>query len=121
MEKLDFGQGTTLTTLTFKEQIDWKTLIKMLLSDNILQTNRIFHQKTNTEYFYENERQQLEDILRKGMIVRKHWKQPITKNLLHIYYNHTDKYLRPFIQVKYFYDRKKKRWSCVSREKFKSM
>jgi len=107
MEKLDLRQTTPLTAVIFKEMIDWKILIKMLLDDTILQTKCIEKKKTNEFVKVENERHQMEDILRKGMIVKKHLTKPIDKNLLHIYYNHTDKYLRPYISVKYYYDKKK--------------
>ena len=107
MEKLDLTQTTPLTSITFKEVIDWKTLIKMLLDDTILQIQNVEKKKTHEFIEIENERHQMEDILRKGMIVKKHLTKPIDKYLLQIYYNHTDKYLRPFISVKYYYDKKK--------------
>lgn len=105
MERLDLTQKTELTTITFKEIINWKTLIKMLLDDTILHIKNI-EKKTKEFVRVENERHQMENILRKGMLVKKHLTKPIDKNLLHIYYNHTDKYLRPYISVKYYYDEK---------------
>jgi hypothetical protein len=103
MEKLDFAETSHLTTITFKEIINWSVLIKFLLDDSILRINNI--QKGHELIKTENERTQMEDILRKGMIVKKHLMKPIDTNLLHLYINHTEKYLKPFIQVKYFYDK----------------
>ena len=92
MEKLDLTQTTPPTSITFKEVIDRKTLIKMLLDDTILKIQNVEKKKTHEFIEIENERHHMEDILRKGIIVKKNLTKPIEKNLLHIYYNHTDKY-----------------------------
>ena len=105
MEKLDFTETSPLTTITFKETINWSVLIKFLLDDSILRSKDI--KKGNIVIKTENERTQMEDILRKDMIVKNHLIKPIDTNLLYLYYNHTQKYLKPFINVKYFYDKKK--------------
>jgi len=64
-------QKTIFTAITFKEIIDWKTIIKMLYDDNNIV--RMVAKKNNRgEQLFENERKQLEEILRKGMTVNKH-------------------------------------------------
>jgi len=99
-------QKTIFTAITFKEIIDWKTIIKMLYDDNNIV--RMVAKKNNRgEQLFENERKQLEEILRKGMTVNKLKLKPITKNLLSAYYHNIDKFLKPFISVKYFYDKNK--------------
>ena len=99
-------QKTIFTNTIFKEVIDWKTLIKMLYDDNNIV--RMVAKKNNRgELLFENERKQLEEVLRKGMTMNKHKTKPVTKNLLSAYYNNIDKFLNPFITVKYFYDKKK--------------
>jgi hypothetical protein len=62
MEKLDLTQTTPLTSITFKEVIDWKTLIKMLLDDTILKIQNIEKKKTHEFIEIENERHQMEWI-----------------------------------------------------------
>ena len=84
----------TSNNYIFQEIINWEVLIKMLYSDEILKI---------TENKDENERKQMEDILKKGMIVNKHKNRPIDKELLNVYYHNIEKYLKPFISIKYFY------------------
>lgn len=82
MSAIDFSQTSPFTTTVFKETINWKVLIKMLLSDNIL---NVYELKNNRGVvFAESERKQMEDILKMGMIVKKHLGKKIDK----IYYTY---------------------------------
>ena len=99
-------QQSIFTAISFKEIIEWKTLIKMLYDENNI-VKMVVKTNNRGEQLFENERKQLEEILKKGMIDYKHKSKPITKSLLATYYHNIDKFLKPFITVKYFYDKEK--------------
>ena len=99
---------TPFTTTTFSEIINWEVLIFFLLSDNILRTTAVKHNKT---VVHECERKQAEDLLRLGMIISKHKHMTIDKKLLSLYYHNIAKYLKPSIKVKYLMSKEK----CIGR------
>lgn len=89
---------------TFIETPDIKKLIKMLYVDDILETTK--EKKRGKHIVYENERKQIEDYLKKALILKKHGDRLGDKEFLKILYHHASKYLRPEIKVKYYFGRK---------------
>jgi hypothetical protein len=101
-------QKSPFTTTTFKEFIDWKMLIKMIYSEDILRTVQIKN-KFGETFSYENERNQIIAILKEGCkhsLYRKKLDTDLNK-LLPMLYHHTEKYMSSDLQVKYYYDKKK--------------
>lgn len=114
---LDFSHLSNFIGGKFKEEIDWKIVIKMLISENILRVEKRNNKNKHEEYKVENERKFMIDILKKGLVSKKIFnklnKAVETDNkveLLKIYttlYNFPEKYLKPYIEVKYYYDKNK--------------
>ena len=101
-------QKSTFVGATFKEFIDWKMLIKMIYSNDILRTVEIKNSFGQT-FSYENERKQIVEILKAGCkhsLYRKKLDTDLNK-LLPMLYHHTEKYMSSELQVKYYYDKKK--------------
>lgn len=102
-------QKSPFTRIDFKETINWKLLIKMLYSKDILQTTTI--KRFGKTFHYENERKQIIEILKKGIKHNEIRKKLDDENELNkylpIFYHHTEKYLNPKINVNYFYDKNK--------------
>jgi hypothetical protein len=90
----------TLVGKTFIETPDVKKMIKMLYVDDILETKE---KKRGKHIVYENERKQIEDYLKKALIVKKQGDRLGDKEFLKMLYHHTAKYVRPEIKVKYYY------------------
>lgn len=97
----------------FYEIIDWKMVIKMLLSDKVLRTTKIKRQFGET-CEYENERKQFVELLKSGCKFSKSKKEIETayinntlSSVLPKLYHHTERYLVDKLEVKYFYDKKK--------------
>lgn len=92
----------------FNEMIDWKMLIKMIYSTDILRTVEKKN-KSGKTFTYENERKQIIEILKKGCkhsLYRKKIDTDIIK-MLPLLYNYTEKYMCENLEVKYYYDKKK--------------
>lgn len=108
MEHFVLAEQKTVFTDKYQEYIDWQMLIKMILKKDIL--NVVEKKNKNQETFkYENEEKQLIEIVKNGC---KHslMKKKIDTNkeeTLKLLYNHSDKYMKEFLEVKYFYDKKK--------------
>ena len=101
------NQKTTFTE-KFQEYIDWQMLIKMILQKDILNVVVKTNKKGQT-FKYENEEKQLIEILKMGCkhsLMRKKLDTDIVETLK-LLYNHSDKYMKEFLEVKYFYDKKK--------------
>lgn len=101
-------QKSTFLGTTFKEFIDWKMLIKMIYSEDILRTVKIKNSFGQT-FSHENERKQIIDILKQGCkhsLYRKKIDTDLNK-LLPMLYNHSEKYMLDHLPVKYYYDKKK--------------
>ncbi len=115
---LDFSQLSNFIGGKFKEEIDWKIVIKMLMSENILRVETRKNIKKHEEYKVENERKFMIDILKKGLVSKKIFNKLSEavktdnkvelKNIYTRLYNFPEKYLKPYIVVKYFYDKNKK-------------
>jgi hypothetical protein len=104
---------TPFISLTFKEVIDWKLVVKLLMNDNILRTTKVQTKHGNTLCF-ENERKQIIELLKKGCRfskTRKEIDQAVSNGninkILPRLFHHTDKYMETTLDVKYFYDKKK--------------
>ena len=104
---------TPFVSEKFHENIDWKTVIKMLISNDILRTVKI-KRKFGETHIYENERKQFVELLKSGCKFAKTKKEIekayVSNNLLSILpklYHHTEKYLVDSFVVLYFYDKKK--------------
>jgi hypothetical protein len=98
----------------FYENIDWKIVIKMLASDKILRIVKIKN-KFGESLYHDNERKQILDLLKKGCRFAKTKKEidnAVETNTLHTIlpklYHCTEKYMTDALEVKYFYDKKKK-------------
>ena len=105
---------TPLANIAFKEEFDWKTVISMLWSDDIL---KVCSKKDvrGKQLWFENERKQMIEILKLGCkhpLYRKKLDK-CSKNreefnqILQLLYSHTNQYMRPSIPVKYFYNKNK--------------
>jgi hypothetical protein len=104
------------TTEKFTEIIDWKIVIKMLLSNTILKNTIVINKKSGKKFEYENERTQFIELLKKGCKFAKTRKEIDkavetntlqTADILPKLFHNTEKYLTDKLEVKYFYDKKK--------------
>lgn len=102
---------TDLCGIKFKETIDWKMLIKMIVSKNILRTVEKVNNRGET-FWFENELGQMTELLKKGCRSTRTAKQveidiknkiPICSSILSVIYHHTDNYLKD-IEVTYNYN-----------------
>lgn len=101
-------QKSPFTATTFKEFIDWKMLIKMIYSEDILRTVKKQNSLGQT-FSYENERKQIIEILKQGCkhsLYRKKIDSDL-KKMLPLLYHHSEKYMLDNLQVNYYYDKKK--------------
>lgn len=101
-----------LTEVKFKETIDWKMLIKMIVSKNILRTVTKVNNRGET-FWFENELGQMTELLKKGCRSTRTAKQvendvknkvPVCSSILSVIYHHTDNHLKDCIEVSYNYN-----------------
>lgn len=100
---------STFCGATFKEYIDWKMLIKMIASTEILRTTATKNKTSGQIHTYENERKQIIEILKKGCkhsLYKKQMDKDLTK-MLPMLFHHSEKYMLENLPVKYYYDKKK--------------
>ena len=100
------SQPSVFSTIKTTETLDASLLLKILYSDNILQVTEYKHPTSQKEYKFNNEREQIECVLKK--MLKPKYQKVITifsKNAIECMMQDTSKYFEDTLKVHYVYSK----------------